>query len=163
MRCENSDIGCVTTPNNSFALQCYCNNASHEWFSPLFSLHLSCNMVIFIQKDIIVIIIVICMAIKVVHHYRHYSILNNSILFIYYYRHHYCLLFLVQLYIFVIINIIIILTNNCIFIVLSISFSIISGFNYIHLKVKVKSSMAKSLPVENLLPQNVGLNIKYLQ
>ena len=36
-----------TTPNNSFALQCYCNNASHEWFSPLFSLHSSCNMVMF--------------------------------------------------------------------------------------------------------------------
>ena len=30
-------------------------------------------------------------------------------------------------------------------------------------KVKVKSSMAKSLPVENLLPQNVGSIINYLQ
>ena len=29
-------------------------------------------------------------------------------------------------------------------------------------KVKVKSSMAKSLPVENLLPQNVGSIINYL-
>ena len=28
---------------------------------------------------------------------------------------------------------------------------------------KVKSSMAKSLPVENLLPQNVGSIINYLQ
>ena len=28
---------------------------------------------------------------------------------------------------------------------------------------KVKSSMAKSLPVENLLPQNVGTIINYLQ
>ena len=31
------------------------------------------------------------------------------------------------------------------------------------LKVKVKSSMAKSLPVENILPQNVGSIINYLQ
>ena len=31
------------------------------------------------------------------------------------------------------------------------------------LKVKVKSSMARSLPVENLLPQNVGSIINYLQ
>ena len=30
-------------------------------------------------------------------------------------------------------------------------------------EVKVKSSMAKSLPVENLLPQNVGSIINYLQ
>ena len=30
-------------------------------------------------------------------------------------------------------------------------------------KVKVKSSMAESLPVENLLPQNVGSIINYLQ
>ena len=30
-------------------------------------------------------------------------------------------------------------------------------------KKKVKSSMAKSLPVENLLPQNVGSIINYLQ
>ena len=30
-------------------------------------------------------------------------------------------------------------------------------------KVKVKFSMAKSLPVENLLPQNVGSIINYLQ
>ena len=30
-------------------------------------------------------------------------------------------------------------------------------------KVKVKSSMARSLPVENLLPQNVGSIINYLQ
>ena len=30
-------------------------------------------------------------------------------------------------------------------------------------KKKVKSSMAKSLPVENLLPQNVGSMINYLQ
>ena len=30
-------------------------------------------------------------------------------------------------------------------------------------KVKVKSSMAKSLPVENLLPQNVGSIINYVQ
>ena len=30
-------------------------------------------------------------------------------------------------------------------------------------RVKVKSSMAKSLPVENLLPQNVGSIINYLQ
>ena len=30
-------------------------------------------------------------------------------------------------------------------------------------KVKVKSSMASSLPVENLLPQNVGSIINYLQ
>ena len=30
-------------------------------------------------------------------------------------------------------------------------------------KVKVKSSMAKSLPVENLLPQTVGSIINYLQ
>ena len=30
-------------------------------------------------------------------------------------------------------------------------------------KVKVKSSMANSLPVENLLPQNVGSIINYLQ
>ena len=29
------------------------------------------------------------------------------------------------------------------------------------IKVKVKSSMAKSLPVENLLPQNVGSVITY--
>ena len=29
--------------------------------------------------------------------------------------------------------------------------------------VKVKSSMARSLPVENLLPQNVGSIINYLQ
>ena len=28
-------------------------------------------------------------------------------------------------------------------------------------KVKVKSSMARSLPVENLLPQNVGSIINY--
>ena len=33
---------------------------------------------------------------------------------------------------------------------------------YLPLKVKVKSSMAKSLPVENLLPQNVGSIINYL-
>ena len=31
------------------------------------------------------------------------------------------------------------------------------------LKVKVKSSMARSLPVENLLSQNVGSIINYLQ
>ena len=30
-------------------------------------------------------------------------------------------------------------------------------------KVKVKSSMARSLPVENLLPQNVGSIINYLE
>ena len=30
-------------------------------------------------------------------------------------------------------------------------------------KVKVKSPMARSLPVENLLPQNVGSIINYLQ
>ena len=30
-------------------------------------------------------------------------------------------------------------------------------------KVKVKSSMARSLPVENLLPHNVGSIINYLQ
>ena len=30
-------------------------------------------------------------------------------------------------------------------------------------KGKVKSSMAKNLPVENLLPQNVGSIINYLQ
>ena len=30
-------------------------------------------------------------------------------------------------------------------------------------KIKVKSSMARSLPVENLLPQNVGSIINYLQ
>ena len=30
-------------------------------------------------------------------------------------------------------------------------------------KKKVKSSMARSLPVENLLPQNVGSIINYLQ
>ena len=30
-------------------------------------------------------------------------------------------------------------------------------------KVKVKSSVARSLPVENLLPQNVGSIINYLQ
>ena len=30
-------------------------------------------------------------------------------------------------------------------------------------KTKVKSSMARSLPVENLLPQNVGSIINYLQ
>ena len=30
-------------------------------------------------------------------------------------------------------------------------------------KEKVKSSMARSLPVENLLPQNVGRNINYFQ
>ena len=29
--------------------------------------------------------------------------------------------------------------------------------------LKVKSSMAESLPVENLLPQNVGSIINYLQ
>ena len=29
--------------------------------------------------------------------------------------------------------------------------------------VKVKSSMARSLPVENLLPQNVGSIINYMQ
>ena len=29
--------------------------------------------------------------------------------------------------------------------------------------IKVKSSMAMSLPVENLLPQNVGSIINYLQ
>ena len=32
-----------------------------------------------------------------------------------------------------------------------------------HGKKKVKSSMVKSLPVENLLPQNVGSIINYLQ
>ena len=32
-----------------------------------------------------------------------------------------------------------------------------------HREVKVKSSMARSLPVENLLPQNVGSIINYLQ
>ena len=31
------------------------------------------------------------------------------------------------------------------------------------IKVKVKSSMARSLPEENLLPQNVGSIINYLQ
>ena len=31
------------------------------------------------------------------------------------------------------------------------------------LGVKVKSSMARSLPLENLLPQNVGSIINYLQ
>ena len=31
------------------------------------------------------------------------------------------------------------------------------------IKVKVKSSMARSFPVENLLPQNVGSIINYLQ
>ena len=36
---------------------------------------------------------------------------------------------------------------------------LVSGFG----KVKVKYSMAKSLPVENLLPQNVGSIINYLQ
>ena len=35
--------------------------------------------------------------------------------------------------------------------------------NYFKEKVKVKSSMARSLPVENLLPQNVGSIINYLQ
>ena len=30
-------------------------------------------------------------------------------------------------------------------------------------EIKVKSSMARSLPVENLLPQNVGSIINYLQ
>ena len=30
-------------------------------------------------------------------------------------------------------------------------------------KVKVKSSVAKSLPVENLLPQNMGSIVNYLQ
>ena len=30
-------------------------------------------------------------------------------------------------------------------------------------KIKVKSSMARSLPVENLVPQNVGSIINYLQ
>ena len=34
------------------------------------------------------------------------------------------------------------------------------GFNY---TLNVKSSMANSLPVENLLPQNVGSIINYLQ
>ena len=33
----------------------------------------------------------------------------------------------------------------------------------LHVKVKVKSSMARSLPVENLLPQNVGSIVNYLQ
>ena len=32
-----------------------------------------------------------------------------------------------------------------------------------HVKGKVKSSMARSLPVENQLPQNVGSIINYLQ
>ena len=32
-----------------------------------------------------------------------------------------------------------------------------------HTTIKVKSSMARSLPVENLLPQNVGSIINYLQ
>ena len=35
--------------------------------------------------------------------------------------------------------------------------------NYAQLKIKVKSSMAKSLPVENLLPQNVCSIINYWQ
>ena len=39
-----------------------------------------------------------------------------------------------------------------------------SGENiHIYKKVKVKSSMDRSLPVENLLPQNVGSIINYLQ
>ena len=41
---------------------------------------------------------------------------------------------------------------------------IIVNFEKLQLKrKKVKSSMARSLPVENLLPQNVGSIINYLQ
>ena len=37
-------------------------------------------------------------------------------------------------------------------------------WDYLHaIKVMVKSSMAKSLPVENLLPQNAGSIINYLR
>ena len=38
-----------------------------------------------------------------------------------------------------------------------------SGGRHILIKVTVKSSMAKSLPEENLLPQNVDSIINYLQ
>ena len=39
-----------------------------------------------------------------------------------------------------------------------------SGYEDVwEVKVKVKSSMARSLPVENLLPQNVGSIINYFQ
>ena len=37
------------------------------------------------------------------------------------------------------------------------------GVKYTEGKDKVKSSMARSLPVENLLPQNVGSIINYWQ
>ena len=37
------------------------------------------------------------------------------------------------------------------------------NFELITKKVKVKSSMARSLPVENLLPQKVGSIINYFQ
>ena len=46
--------------------------------------------------------------------------------------------------------------------ILLINALIFSHLNFCK-KVKVKSSMARSLPVENLLPQNVGSIINYLQ
>ena len=42
-------------------------------------------------------------------------------------------------------------------------FTLREGVNHYYISKKVKSSMAKSLPVENLLPQNVGSIINYLQ
>ena len=39
----------------------------------------------------------------------------------------------------------------------------ISRGNFYHTTVKVKSSMARSLPVEDLLPQKVGSIINYFQ
>ena len=45
-----------------------------------------------------------------------------------------------------------------------ISAQLLIGFCVVYTDtVKVKSSMARSLPVENLLPQNVGSIINYLQ
>ena len=46
---------------------------------------------------------------------------------------------------------------------INVTESIYSSNSYIRKVKKVKSSMAKSLPVENLLPQNVGSIINYLQ
>ena len=45
-----------------------------------------------------------------------------------------------------------------------ITFNICNAYNYRYIKSKkVKSSMVRSLPVENLLPQNVGSVINYMQ
>ena len=48
--------------------------------------------------------------------------------------------------------------------VLKHSCNIVAGMKmHMRKEVKVKSSMARSLPVENLLPQNAGSIINYLQ